>query len=886
MSASLCGRSGRVQRRMEVAGARDVVGSLERAWRGDPGNPLHVTNLAEAYIRFGRYDGSTKQVYMSALRHRPASSSYQKALSIACLVAKAFEDIESALAKGEWKTELVTEYLDTFERLCQRHPQSADLMMMLGDLMMLSGRGYDALNRYEQAHRLGPVDGEHIGRVCLAAMRNIQFSDDIMLHASSLLEEIGAYILASKITREVVLRSTTEEYVLNLFARQLEHAVRQERDPETVTAYRIELAQVLLKLSRHDDALIHLQQFKPGAVRDGELVKQIARLLIRSRDYSGAFQHLSAIPLDDEAIALLNDIALAQEREGNFDAAVTMLQYVNTNHETMRRAREAEERDIELTAEMGIAEFQLKNERHEEAMRRFSRLLLNGYEPHEDIVRYIDRIVPKLPIAGYPSLFEVGRWCLNKGYLNQAGNYIARVMQAMPGDATVMGCMREIYDALIDRNPNIPEIRLKSAQLYHRMRQFREAVAEFEFCLNFPEVKETASHQLGVCLIESESFDKALEVYSRLRLDDDDFEPLHTLYEIFSSANEIRKALAALNLIRKRNPNYRDIQKKIAALEDRLRKAEGKFVVDPKMKELIGDLADVGRYRYIGKIGSGGMGVVHKVFDMKTNSIVAMKILREGLASSGKAIDRFYREARIAARLNHRNIVNIYDYSIGNVQGNSYITMEFVDGPSLRDLIEKKFASTIDVTIDDICEALYYTSQICDALHATHQHGIIHRDIKPDNILVNSEGVVKITDFGIVHVEEATFTPTGAMVGTPRYMSPEQVQGKKLDGRSDLYAAGIIMYELLVGSPPFVTGDVSYQHVNVEPTSPMDICPTIPPMVNDIILRCLQKAADDRFADALTMRNSVDIALSELNERRSVMNEQSGTINPGLAIDL
>jgi serine/threonine-protein kinase len=196
-----------------------------------------------------------------------------------------------------------------------------------------------------------------------------------------------------------------------------------------------------------------------------------------------------------------------------------------------------------------------------------------------------------------------------------------------------------------------------------------------------------------------------------------------------------------------------------------------------------------------------------------------------------------------------------------------------VDGPSLRDLIEKKFAASIDVDTDDVAESLFYMSQLCDALYATHKEGIIHRDIKPDNILINSEGVVKVTDFGIVHVEEATFTPTGAMVGTPRYMSPEQIQGKRLDGRSDIYAAGIILYELMTGSPPFITGDISYQHVNMPPTPPRDICPVIPEGVNHIILKCLAKSTDERYPDAMLLKIDIDRELEEINRERSLTHD-------------
>ena len=132
--------------------------------------------------------------------------------------------------------------------------------------------------------------------------------------------------------------------------------------------------------------------------------------------------------------------------------------------------------------------------------------------------------------------------------------------------------------------------------------------------------------------------------------------------------------------------------------------------------------------------------------------------------------------------------------------------------------------------------------------------------------MIDKGDVVKITDFGIVHIEEATFTPTGALIGTPRYMSPEQVRGGSIDGRSDIYSAGIIMYELLVGSPPFISGDIAYQQVNVEPTPPRDICPNISEEVNTIIMKCLEKDPADRYSESLEMKKEVDEALHVIGE--------------------
>jgi len=252
------------------------------------------------------------------------------------------------------------------------------------------------------------------------------------------------------------------------------------------------------------------------------------------------------------------------------------------------------------------------------------------------------------------------------------------------------------------------------------------------------------------------------------------------------------------------------------------------------------------------------------VYDLRLERPVAMKILREGLANSNKAVERFFREARIAATLNHANIVNIYDYNINNQTHKSYISMEYVDGPSLRDLFEDRLVEDEPLTPARIAEAVYYSAQICDALQVTHSKGIIHRDIKPDNILISKDGQAKLTDFGIVHVEEATFTPTGAVIGTPRYMSPEQVQGHRLDGRADLYSVGIILYEWLTGAPPFVSGDIAYQQVNVRPVSPIDHNPIIPRDLNDIIMKCLEKSPADRYQSAADLKAALQGVLRRM----------------------
>jgi serine/threonine-protein kinase len=201
--------------------------------------------------------------------------------------------------------------------------------------------------------------------------------------------------------------------------------------------------------------------------------------------------------------------------------------------------------------------------------------------------------------------------------------------------------------------------------------------------------------------------------------------------------------------------------------------------------------------------------------------------------------------------------------------------MEYVDGPSLREIVDQHFEETISTNKDFVTEMIYYSIQVLGALEPTHKKGIIHRDIKPDNIMITSRGEVKITDFGIVHVEEATFTPTGAMLGTPRYMSPEQVSGAKIDGRSDIYSVGILMYEILTGSPPFITGDISYQQVNKDPVPPRAVNSVIPEDVNAFILKCLAKLPEDRHDTATDAKEALLKILANLGGCRKY---QSSTV--------
>ncbi len=254
------------------------------------------------------------------------------------------------------------------------------------------------------------------------------------------------------------------------------------------------------------------------------------------------------------------------------------------------------------------------------------------------------------------------------------------------------------------------------------------------------------------------------------------------------------------------------------------------------------------RYRIEQVVGRGGMGVVYKAFDTQLEEIVAIKTLPgDVMHRSGDDLERFKREIRVARRITHRNVVRTYDY--GEAEGVYFISMEFVRGYTLADCLADAPDHRMPPRV-----ALGTARQICRGLQAAHEQGIVHRDIKPQNVLIDHKGEVKLMDFGIARITESAdaMTAAGLIIGTPHYMSPEQVQGNQLDARADVYSMGVLLYEMLSGHRPFESSSLTgvlTAHLTQEPPS-LDIRADVNREVNTIVLRCMQKDRDARYADA------------------------------------
>jgi beta-lactam-binding protein with PASTA domain/tRNA A-37 threonylcarbamoyl transferase component Bud32 len=270
-----------------------------------------------------------------------------------------------------------------------------------------------------------------------------------------------------------------------------------------------------------------------------------------------------------------------------------------------------------------------------------------------------------------------------------------------------------------------------------------------------------------------------------------------------------------------------------------------------------------GRYELDGVVGRGGMAEVYRARDIRLDRIVAIKTLRADLARDQIFQARFRREAQSAASLNHPSIVAVYDTGEDMATGVPvpYIVMEYVDGRTVRDLLQEGHRLLPERSLEII-------DGVLRALDYSHQAGIVHRDIKPGNVMVTRNGDIKVMDFGIARAmsdAQATMTQTAQVIGTAQYLSPEQARGERVDSRSDLYSTGCLLYELLTGRPPF-TGDspvaIAYQHVRENPVPPSRVDPDVPPWADAIVLKAMAKSPADRYQTAADMRADLQRAAS------------------------
>ena len=345
------------------------------------------------------------------------------------------------------------------------------------------------------------------------------------------------------------------------------------------------------------------------------------------------------------------------------------------------------------------------------------------------------------------------------------------------------------------------------------------------------------------------------------RVDHGTVEYFYMLALAYEQMGKLRASQELLYKIRTVNVDFRDVKDRLSNIESRISMQVVGGTASPHqpgsspagaaqvMAMVANNLGS--RYELERELGRGGMGVVYLARDKQLDRRVALKFLGSLVDHSDDYRKRFMREAKAAAKVNHPNIVSIYDVSA--TEGKSYIAMEYVEGATLRRYIAQKGGLAPR-------EAVAVLRQVCAALAAIHAAGVVHRDLKPDNILIAKGGLVKLSDFGLAKAGDLRLTESNVVMGTPSYMAPEQAMGKAADARSDIYALGLVLHEMLTGKTWFSEGDVPQRQISEMPPSPGELVEGVPPALDALTMRCVQKDPARRFQSVREAQEALQAA--------------------------
>ena len=338
--------------------------------------------------------------------------------------------------------------------------------------------------------------------------------------------------------------------------------------------------------------------------------------------------------------------------------------------------------------------------------------------------------------------------------------------------------------------------------------------------------------QLGLAVM------KLREAIGQGAIDRSNLKLYYTLATVHEANGEIRDAVEVYEKILACDYHYEDVEQRLSAARARVPEQSREETIATPEDALAAARTQPSRYQIVGELGRGGMGIVYKAKDTVLNRHVAYKVLPDALKENPQALKNFLREAKSAAQLNHPNIVTVYD--AGEQDGRYYIAMEFVDGNTLKEIVRRRGAIASG-------GVLHVLVQMCEALAFAHDKKIVHRDIKTANTMWTRDRKAKIMDFGLAKIVEEVRNHTTLVSGTPYYMSPEQTLGRNVDYRTDIYSLGVTIFELATGRLPFTEGNIPYHHVHTPPPDARELKADVPPMLAEIVARCLRKDPEQRY---------------------------------------
>ncbi len=614
----------------------------------------------------------------------------------------------------------------------------------------------------------------------------------------------------------------------------------------------LSLAEHFFELQSYEDAYYLYQKLEsfPEYISQHEIARKIATCLYHMGRYDEVLNPFSALILENEDIEFLNKLADRFEEQDFINEAEEVLRFINQKDVLFTEYVRKQKAHMDLNLALQQGQYLLHKRRFQEAMRQFQLAMNLGYSDYERLLKNILEYEEEARKDAHYWLGKAQIYLKMELYSSVAECWeVAITLLGRKDRQNLLSELEKVYHKALHSNPDDAELQYRLGKFYtDYMSDYEKAEKYFQFLLRDKEYEKLAATRLGIIAFRRKNYRKALEFFERGELERDHFEILYALGTYYEGKEELYYAYRAYSLINNIEPDYKKISLKIHSLKSKFKTDELErynipaTTAEKNNSPLKGGAAR--RYEYLTHLGSGGMGNVYKVHDLIQDEIVALKLIVPRLREDSEALQHFFKEAQLASSLEHPSIIEIYDFGFEPKHKQSYITMEYVDGKSLRTIIQEDWDEQDELTTRKIKKYVPWLVQLLEALKVSHEKGIIHRDIKPDNILI-ARDTIKVTDFGIACLR---FGKEDERIrGTPKYMSPEQISGDTVDERTDIYSVGILMYELFSGEPPFNIGDIPYQQLHVDPLSLQEIYPAMPREMNKMMLKCLQKKATERY---------------------------------------
>lgn len=793
-----------------------------RALECNPDAPEILLAVSHGFIQDDRLDTEAREIYQRSLVHHPEEESVLLQLS-----RIAGQDNDDDLT------------IRTLEPLLKMGKHTRELVLQLADAYCRQGIADDRSEPvYREALIYQPDHATIQDNLAAIYLRNDRTDPEVI----GLFEEVYARRPERIDIGVQLVRAYLEDELADKAMELAQQLLGKEADHKELQKL---LGAAAEKTNKMEAAVTQYENLLENDANDIETLCKLSKLYGRKRRS------------DNKAIEVYNRSIEAQpeEAEHYFAATRAYVQRKNWDYviETLKnlltqlpgKLSEAielvqqliEQVPKELRMRWYLVDMMIHDNRLNEARKQMLELLRIDPSQGEGVLMGLDKILEKNPKDAFAHL-ERGRICFALDREQEARHALEQAHRHRPDDEEIIRNLMGLYQKILDKRDST-EIRFKLGRLAMRMNKYDLAISCFQNTVRDYRWEGESIRNLATCFMHKGMLDLAQQELRRLTIEDDVKELLYELGQRYEAVHDNAGALEVYKLLFASDIDYKDVKGKLETLS---RQPAGDSLAAERtaiMTSLSEEASN--RYEMIEELGRGAMGIVYKARDNELEEVVALKILPDNLMRNKEALRRFKQEARSARRLSHPNIVRIHD--IGEEKGQKFISMEFVTGSDLKIRLRKNDRKPLPMEA-----VLRYSKEIASAMAYAHSIGIVHRDLKPANLMLTQEDVVKVTDFGIAKIMEQTSsdveaTQAGAIIGTPLYMSPEQVQGREVDHRADIYSMGVVFYELANGRPPFVEGDLSYQHLNAEP-KPLQ---NVPEAYNAVVMKCLAKKREDRW---------------------------------------